>query len=52
MFQAAQRIYGNLPQVMIGDSDSDIQAAKLVGVHGLKTKQKDFQKIASDWLEQ
>jgi HAD superfamily hydrolase (TIGR01662 family) len=52
MFQAAQRIYGNLPQVMIGDSDSDIQAAKLVGVHGLKTNQKDFQKIASDWLEQ
>ena len=50
MFHTAQKIYGELPQVMIGDSDTDIQAAESAGVVAIKAHQEDFQKIASDWL--
>jgi len=51
MFYAAQKIYGGLPQVMIGDSDTDIQAAKSAGVHAVKVHQEDFLKVSSDWLK-
>ena len=51
MFHVAQKIYGELPQVMIGDSDTDIQAAKLAGVCAIKSHQEDFLKVSSDWLK-
>ena len=51
MFQTAQQIYHELPQVMIGDSDSDIEAAKSAGVLALKTHRVDFLKVVSEWLK-
>ena len=51
MFHAAQKIYGELPQVMIGDSDTDIQAAESAGVFAVKTNQEDFLQVSSEWLD-
>ena len=51
MFYAAQMIYGDLPQVMFGDSDKDIQASNSAGVIAIKTHQVDFLEVCSDWLE-
>jgi D-glycero-D-manno-heptose 1,7-bisphosphate phosphatase len=51
MFLAAQQIYGVLPQVMFGDSDTDIQAAESAGVFAVKTHQEDFLKVSSEWLD-
>ena len=51
MFYAAEKVYGELPQLMIGDSDSDIQASKSAGVFAIKTHQVDFLKVSSEWLE-
>ncbi len=51
MFYAAQRIYGDLPQVMFGDSDKDIQASNSAGVFAIKTHQVDFHEVCSDWLK-
>lgn len=51
MFYTAQRIYGNLPKVMFGDSDKDIQASNSAGVFAIKTHQVDFLEVCSNWLE-
>lgn len=51
MFHAAQKIYGDLPQVMFGDSDKDIQASNSAGVLAIKTHQVDFLEVSSEWLE-
>ncbi len=51
MFDTAKEIYGNLPQVMIGDSDTDIEAANSVGVVGIKVQQQNFLKVISDWFK-
>jgi D-glycero-D-manno-heptose 1,7-bisphosphate phosphatase len=51
MFFAAQKIYGDLPQVMFGDSDTDIQASKSAGVLAIKTHQVDFLEASSEWLK-
>ena len=51
MFLAAQKIYGDLPQVMFGDSDTDIQASKSAGVLAIKTHQVDFLEASSEWLK-
>ena len=51
MFHAAQMIYGDLPHVMFGDSDTDIQASNSAGVFAIKTHQVDFLEISSEWLE-
>ena len=37
--------------VMVGDSDSDIEAAKSAGVLALKTHRVDFLKVVSEWLK-
>jgi histidinol-phosphate phosphatase family protein len=50
MFHTAQKIYGELPRVMIGDSDKDMQAANSAGVFAIKVHQKDFLKVTSGWL--
>lgn len=50
MFHVAQKIYGDLPQVMLGDSDKDIQASNSAGVFAIKTHQVDFLEVSSDWL--
>jgi D-glycero-D-manno-heptose 1,7-bisphosphate phosphatase len=51
MFLYAQKAYGNLPEVMIGDSESDMQAARAVGVKGLKVSNGNFLTILSAWLD-
>lgn len=50
MFQVAREIFGELPRVMIGDSESDVLAAKSANVLALKTSQGDFLTVVSDWL--
>ena len=51
MFHAAQKIYGDLPQVMFGDSDADIHASKSAGVFAIKTHHIDFLEASSEWLK-
>ena len=50
MFDAAEKIYGVLPQVMFGNSLSDIQAANAAGVHGVRVGNQDFYECVSEWL--
>lgn len=50
MFHVAQKIYGKLPEVMIGDSEKDMQAAKLAGVFAIKIERKDFLDKIENWL--
>ncbi len=51
MFFAAQKVYGDLPQVMFGDSDTDILASTSAGVFAIKTHQVDFLEATSEWLK-
>lgn len=52
MFHTAKEVLGELPQIMIGDSDSDVLAAESAGVLARKTSPGDFLKDVSDWLEE
>lgn len=51
MFESAKEIFGILPEIMIGDSVTDIEAANLVGVHGIKVERNDFYLSVSEWLD-
>ena len=50
MFDAAEKIYGLLPQVMFGNSSSDIESANAAGVPGVKVGNQNFYECVSEWL--
>jgi D-glycero-D-manno-heptose 1,7-bisphosphate phosphatase len=51
MLDFAHAIYEKKPLLMVGDSDSDIEAAKMAGVEGLKVAKGEFLKKVSEWLD-
>ena len=50
MINFAHDIYQKKPLLMVGDSDKDIEAAKMAGIDGLKVAKGEFLTKVSEWL--